>query len=213
MSELKSWIPIDQFLVVHKMLPWFGSRQIRNRATVGGNLMTASPTGDLSVAWLALDAEVALQSRSGVRWVPMKSFFTGYRETAATADELLIAVRVPPRVLPAGSRRIDWVHKVARRDRVDESTVSAAYSFVLDRGGVVTSARLAHGGVAASPTRAIGVEQVMVGSQWSDSGMAGARSALATAFSPAGDMRATASYRARLVTNLFDRCLAETANA
>ena len=213
MAELKSWIPADQFPTIHKVLPWFGSRQIRNRATVGGNLMTASPIGDLSVAWLAVDAEVALQSRTGVRWVPVSSFFTGYRQTAATGDEVLIAVRVPPRAVPSGGRRVEWVHKVARRDRVDISTVIAAYSVVLDRAGVVTDARLAYGGVAATPARAIGAEKLMVGSAWSDAGMANARAALATEFSPIGDVRATASYRARLVTNLFDRCLAETAIA
>lgn len=212
MAELKSWIPAEDFPTIHRVLPWFGSKQIRNRATVGGNLMTASPIGDLSVVWMALDAEVALQSRTGVRWVPVSSLFTGYRQTAATADELLIAVRVPPRSVPSGSRRVEWVHKVARRDRVDISTVIAAYSIVIDHAGVVTDARLAYGGVAATPARAVGAEKIMVGSPWGDAGMASARAALATAFSPIGDVRATASYRARLVTNLFDRCLAETAN-
>ncbi len=211
MAELKSWIPAEKFPVIHTVLPWFGSRQIRNRATVGGNLMTASPIGDLSVAWLALGAEVALQSRAGVRWVPVGAFFTGYRQTAAMADELLIAVRVPPRGIPAGSRRVEWVHKVARRDRVDISTVIAAYSIVVDGAGVVTDARLAYGGVAATPVRAIGAEKLMVGSRWDDSGMAAARAALDGAFSPISDVRATASYRGRLVGNLFDRCLAETA--
>ena len=210
MTELKSWIPAEQFPTVHKVLPWFGSRQIRNRATVGGNLMTASPIGDLSVTWLALDAEVALQSRTNVRWVPVASFFTGYRQTAATADELLVAVRVRPQGVPSGGRRVEWLHKVARRDRVDISTVIAAYSIVIDAAGIVTAARLAYGGVAATPARAIGAEKLMIGGHWSDEGMANARTALAAAFSPIGDVRATASYRARLVTNLFDRCLAET---
>ena len=67
--------------------------------------------------------------------------------------------------------------------------------------------------VAATPARATAAEKAMVGSAWSDAGMANARAALATEFSPIGDVRATASYRARLVTNLFDRCLAETAIA
>jgi xanthine dehydrogenase iron-sulfur cluster and FAD-binding subunit A len=213
MTDLKAWVPAEQFPTIHKVLLWFGSRQIRNRATVGGNFMTASPIGDLSVTWLALDAEVLLQSRTNVRWVPVVSFFTGYRQTVATAEELLVAVRVRPRGVPLGGRRVEWVHKVARRDRVDISTVIAAYSIELDGAGVVTDARLAYGGVAAMPARAIAAEKSMIGNHWSDEGMADARTALATAFSPIDDVRATASYRARLVTNLFNRCLAETANA
>ena len=91
------------------------------------------------------------------------------------------------------------------------STVIAAYSIVVDGAGVVTDARLAYGGVAATPVRAIGAEKLMVGSRWDNSGMAAARAALDGAFSPISDVRATASYLGRLVAKLFDRCLAETA--
>lgn len=211
MSELKAWLPEEHCGLVHRVLPWFGSRQVRNRATVGGNLMTASPVGDLSVVWLALDAEAVLQSPAGTRKVPMADFFTGYRAVAAAPDELLVGVRLRPRKAPPGGRRIEWAHKVARRDRVDISTVIAAYVIDVDQSGVVTAARLAYGGVAATPARAIAAEAALVGRTWDAAGAADARAALATAFQPISDVRASASYRARLVTNMFDRCLAETA--
>ena len=209
-AELKVWVSPVTLPLVHRLLPWFGSRQIRNRATVGGNLMTASPVGDLSVAWLALDAKAVVQARTGTRTVPISRFFTGYRQTVVGPDELLMAVRVPPVVVPPGGRRVEWAHKVARRDRVDISTVVAAFTVTLNDRGVVTDARLAYGGVAPVPARAARAESALVGASWDADGTAAARAVLATEFAPIDDVRASVSYRARLVTNLFDRCVAET---
>ena len=195
------------------MLPWFASRQIRNRATVGGNLMTASPIGDMSPVWLAHGAVALIGGRSGIREVRVSDFFTGYRQTAVGADELLVALRVDDDVVPRGGRRVEWVRKVARRNRVDISTVAAAFMVVLDGNERVVSARFAYGGVAATPLRAIVAEDALIGAVWrnGDSHVADARARLGSAFAPLSDHRGSASYRQRLITGLFDACLAETA--
>ena len=197
-----------------QMLPWFASRQIRNRATVGGNLMTASPIGDMSPVWLAHDAVALISGRSAMREVRLVDFFTGYRRTAVGADELLVALRVDDDVVSRGGRRVAWVRKVARRNRVDISTVASAFMVVLDDHETVVSARLAYGGVAATPVRAMGAEDALIGAVWrnGDGRVADARARLGSAFAPLSDHRGSASYRQRLITGLFDACLAETAN-
>lgn len=196
-----------------QMLPWFASRQIRNRATVGGNLMTASPIGDMSPVWLAHDAVALIGGSSGIRDVRVADFFTGYRRTAVGADELLVALRIDDAVVPPGGRCVAWVRKVARRNRVDISTVAAAFLVILDEHGTVVSARLAYGGVAATPVRAVGAEDALIGAVWRDADgrVAEARARLGSAFAPVSDHRGSASYRQRLITGLFDACLAETA--
>jgi xanthine dehydrogenase iron-sulfur cluster and FAD-binding subunit A len=149
---------------------------------------------------------------SGIREVRLADFFTGYRQTAVGVDELLVALRIDDRVPPPRGRRVAWVRKVARRDRVDISTVAGAFLVVLDDRGTVVSARLAYGGVAATPVRALGAEDALIGAVWrdGDGGVKDARALLGSAFAPLSDHRGSASYRQRLITGLFDACLSET---
>ncbi len=190
--------------ILRELLPLFSSRLIRNRATLGGNLATASPIGDSPPVLLALDAEVRLASREGERSVPLASFFTGYRKTAMKPGELLVSVRIP-KPFPSIAR----FYKVSKRHHDDISTVAAAFALELD-GGVVTKARLAYGGVAATPVRATKAEAALVGKRWSASSVAEARAALEGAFTPMTDQRGSAAYRAAMVTRLIDKLWAET---
>ncbi len=212
MTALEDFLRDGGVPLAGQMLPWFASRQIRNRATVGGNLMTASPIGDMSPVWLAHDAVALIGGSSGIREVRVADFFTGYRQTAVGADELLVALRIDDSVAPPRGRRVAWVRKVARRDRVDISTVAGAFLVVLDDRGTVVSARLAYGGVAATPVRALGAEDALIGAVWrdGDGGVKDARALLGSAFAPLSDHRGSASYRQRLITGLFDACLSET---
>ena len=182
---------------LQKMIRVFASRQIRNRATVAGNLVTASPIGDLAPVFLALDAQVELSSVAGARVVPLDAFFTGYRKTVRRPDEVLTAVLIPH---PATHAIFDS-YKVSKRRELDIAIVSAGFRVdVVD--GVVTAARLAYGGVAATPARATDAEQALVGQPW-PGGAAAALPALETAFSPLDDVRSGASFRQDLVSSLF----------
>lgn len=191
--------------VLGELLPRFSSRLIRNRATLGGNLATASPIGDSPPVLLALDAEVRLASIRGERRLPLDSFFTGYRKTALENDELLVSVRIP-KPLPAISR----FYKVSKRRHDDISTVAAAFALDLDSAGIVTRARLAYGGVAATPARARAAEAALVGKPWCAESVDAIKPELASAFTPMTDQRGSAEYRKAMVVRLIEKFWQET---
>lgn len=194
------------FPALDDMLHWFAARPIRNRATVGGNLGTASPVGDLAPVFLALGAQVKLAGGAGERTLPLTDFFTGYRTTALGPGELIAAVRLP-KTQPAMTR----AYKVGKRGADDISTVAAAFAVGLDDGGRVRAARLAYGGVAATPVRAFAVERALIGQPWTEATVRDAAAALRELFTPLSDLRGSAAYRSRLVGNLFERFFYEQA--
>ena len=134
--------------VFREWLQLFASPLIRNRATIGGNLATASPIGDAAPLLLALDAEVHLAGPDGRRTMPLADFFEGYRRTKMASSELITAVDIP-KPLPQLAR----FYKVAKRRLDDISTVAAAMALDLDTNERVVRARFAFGGVAATPLR------------------------------------------------------------
>ena len=128
------------------MLRVFGSRQIRNRATMGGNLVTASPIGDSAPLLLSLDASVVLASESGERTLPLSQFFVSYRQTALQKDEVLKTIIIPRGgAAPGLTRQAAW-YKVSKRREMDISTVAAAFVVDLDAQNVIRHARLGYGG-------------------------------------------------------------------
>jgi xanthine dehydrogenase small subunit len=191
--------------VLTELFPLFSSRLIRNRATLGGNLANASPIGDSAPALLALGAEVVLASASGERTIGVHELFTGYRKTALKAGEVIATVRIP-KPFPTLNR----FYKVSKRVHDDISTVAAGFALELDEDGVVVSARLAYGGVAATPVRAAAAEKALVGKKWSAKAARGARALLESAFQPMSDQRGSAEYRKAMVTRLFDKLCSET---
>ena len=152
----------DEYPELRDMLLVFGSRQIRNRATLGGNLVTASPIGDSAPVLLALDAKVVLASASGERVLPIDEFFVSYRKTALQPGEILKSVIIP-RFRPNESWRRKF-YKVSKRREMDISTVAGCFAVRLSEDGTVAHARLAFGGVAAMPMRARETERALVGS-------------------------------------------------
>ena len=117
-------------LVVREWFPLFASPLIRNRATLGGNLATASPIGDGAPLLLALNAKVRVASARGERTVPLDEFFLGYRKIALEAGELLVSVKVP-KPFPA----LAGFYKAAKRRMDDISTVAACFAVDLDELG------------------------------------------------------------------------------
>ena len=185
--------------LLETMLQSFAARQIRNRATLGGNLATASPVGDLALVLLACDASVTLVSAEGKRALPLSEFFTGYRTTVQRPGELIRSVTVPKQ-----TGRLEAVYKVGKRGADDISTVAAAFSLELSV-GVIVSARLAYGGVAATPVRAYEVETFLRGKPWNEHTASEAATRLRSLFTPLSDLRGSAEYRRALVGNLFEK--------
>ncbi|MEI6106152.1 MAG: FAD binding domain-containing protein, partial [Opitutae bacterium] len=146
-----------------KMLRVFAARQIRNRATLGGNLVTASPIGDSAPVLLTLDASVVLATGKGERTVALADFFTGYRQTVLKPGEIMREIVLPrggPR--PSLIRRVDFL-KVSKRRELDISIVAGAFLLECNAQGIVHKARLAYGGVAAMTQRARRAETALVG--------------------------------------------------
>ena len=181
------------------MLSVFGSRQIRNVATLGGNLGTGSPIGDTLPVLLALGATVTVTGPRGERVVAIDDFFTGYRTTACGPDEFIVAIHIP--VPPAGTDVRAF--KVSRRKELDISTVSAAMRLRTAGDGRVDEIVLAYGGMAATPQRASATEEFLSKRPWSRATVDAAMGTLATDFSPLTDVRGSAQYRMLVARNLL----------
>jgi CO/xanthine dehydrogenase FAD-binding subunit len=170
-----------------------GAAQIQNRGTVGGNIANASPAGDSLPLWLALDAEFEVASIRGSRRIPANDFWTGYRETALSADELLIAVHIvihPNDSLvyrKVGTRMAQSISKVVLGGRLRTE------------GGVVTQARVALGSVAAVPVRLVAVESALEGSAINPS----AADLVSGEIQPIDDVRSSATYRTAVATRII----------
>ncbi|MCD2442920.1 FAD binding domain-containing protein [Agromyces sp. SYSU K20354] len=179
--------------LLDQVFPQFASPLIRNRATLGGNLGTGSPIGDTLPALLALEARVVLASVDGEREVDLADYFTGYRTTVRRPDELIRAVRIP---LPMA--HVTAFHKIAKRRFDDISSVAVAFALDFDD-GVVASARIGLGGVAATPIRARATEAALYGQPWNDEIVRNAASVLGSEGTPMSDHRASAEYRALML--------------
>uniref|UniRef100_Q02C49 Molybdopterin dehydrogenase, FAD-binding n=1 Tax=Solibacter usitatus (strain Ellin6076) TaxID=234267 RepID=Q02C49_SOLUE len=176
----------------------FASPLIRNRATLGGNLATASPIGDAAPLLLALDASVLIAAESGTRTVPLHEFYLDYRKTALAPGEILVSVLIPT-PLPDELR----FYKAAKRRLDDISTVAAAFSLTFDAASRIHTARLAYGGVAAVPLRCTEAEAALTGRSWNQSAVAAATSAIAATIHPLSDHRGSAAYRLALAQSLL----------
>jgi xanthine dehydrogenase small subunit len=197
------------FPSLDEMLHWFAARQVRHRATLGGNLGTASPIGDLPPVLLALDAELRLASAAGERIVAIADFFTSYRQTVLQPQELIRAIRIPKTLTAGAIQRFSQSYKIGKRGTDDISIVAAVFTVDLDEKEHILHARLAYGGVAATPIRAIAVEQFLIGKPWNIVTIQQAKPLLQQAFTPLTDVRGSADYRKRLVANLFEKFFVE----
>lgn len=183
-----------------EMLNRFASQQIRNQGTLGGNLANASPIGDCAPALLALDATLRLRCGSQTRDVLLADFFTGYRQTIMQSGEFITHILIADVTL---SRKLRlW--KVSKRREDDISSVFAAIDLAVDN-GVITRARVAYGGMAATPARAWHCEEALVGNALNAMTLQSAQQALADDFSPLSDARASAEYRLQVAKNLLKR--------
>jgi len=185
----------------------FGSQQIRAMATIGGNIGTASPVGDMLPVLMAHDAGILLAGPSGVRSVPAAEFVVGYRKTACAPDELISGVQIPP--VPAGTE-IRW-YKISRRRDVDIATVSAAFRLELDGTGNVHRTILAYGGMADRTARALRTEAFLNGRSWARAVVQEASELVEREFQPLSDVRGSARFRRVAARNLLTKFWTDTA--
>jgi xanthine dehydrogenase small subunit len=177
-----------------------GAVQVRNAGTIGGNIANGSPIGDMPPPLIALGARLALRRGSERRTMPLEDYFIAYGKQALQPGEFIEAVLIPR---PAPDTLIRIV-KLSKRFDSDISAVCAAFAITI-RKGVVENARVAYGGMAATPKRATAVETALIGRKWTQKTVDAAASALAGDFLPLSDVRGSSAYRLTAAANLIRR--------
>ena len=178
------------------------SIQIRNLATVAGNICRASPSADMPPALLVLDAVVVLAGQAGERVVPLAEFFTGPGRTVRQPNEFLTEIRVPSPSPHSGAAYI----KHSPRRAMDLAVVGVAAAATL-QDGLCRNVRIALGAVAATPRRAREAEAVLEGLEPSAARLAAVARVAATECSPISDVRGSADYRREMVRVNTERAL------
>lgn len=207
LNQVMSLVQKD-FPAFYQILEVFGSRQIRNLATLGGNLGTASPIGDTAPILMAYNATILLESlKSGQREVSLDDFFKGYRETARTPEEVIVAVR-----LPKTNAEKTWVrsYKISKRKDLDISTLSGGFRLERNTQNEVTAIKLVYGGMAAITKRAQKTESFLIGKKWTRPQIEEAMTQIDKDFTPISDVRGSVEMRRIAAKNLLLKFWSET---
>ncbi|MBO6854923.1 MAG: xanthine dehydrogenase small subunit [Marivivens sp.] len=181
-----------------EMIRRYASEQVRNAATIGGNIANGSPIGDNPPVLIALDATLHLRHRDVSRDLPIEEFFIDYGKQDRAAGELVTGVSLP-KSAPALRG-----YKLSKRFDQDISAVCGAFNVTIED-GTVTAARIAFGGMAGIPKRASAVEAALIGQPWTEATITAALPAFAKDFTPLTDMRASADYRLETAQNMLLR--------
>ncbi|MEO8531693.1 MAG: FAD binding domain-containing protein, partial [Deltaproteobacteria bacterium] len=187
------------------MLRRYGSRQVRNAATIGGNIANGSPIGDSPPPLIALGAKLHLRLGKKKRTLALEDFFIEYGKQDRKPGEFVEAISIPRQ---ADSLRV-W--KVSKRFDQDISALCGAFNIGIDK-GKVKSARIAFGGMAGTPKRALQAEKALIGKLWSQDVVQAAMQALTSDYQPLSDMRASAAYRMKAAQNLLWRTWLDSQN-
>lgn len=203
-SALESLASYDDSL--GDLLNRFSSTQIRNSGTVGGNIANGSPIGDGAPCLIVLGAELVITSSKQQRRIPIEDFFIDYGKQDLKEDEVLEKFIIPKKT--DGS--LAKFYKLSKRFDQDISAVCAGFALIFDDNDKIATARLAYGGMAATPKRAEQAEQTLIGQSWDEDNVQTAMQALDKDFTPLTDMRASAEYRQTTAKNLLYRFFIET---
>ncbi len=209
--EVGATTPLRQFeLFIKKyysdfniILKRYGSVQIRNVATMAGNIATASPIGDSLPLLLSLDASIVIESFNKKTILPLKNFFIGYRKTKLKKGQFISSIRIP--IL---KKNIFKAYKISKRIDDDISSVCASFNLAIVN-KKIKSIKIAYGGMAAIPKRAIYCEKVLLNSNFSENIILKAQKSLEKDFQPINDMRASKDYRMEIAKNLLIKCFSE----
>lgn len=180
------------------MIRRYGSTQVRNAATIGGNIANGSPIGDGPPALMALGATLHLRRGDVRRYLPLEDYFLDYGKQDRKPGEFVEAISIP--------REPDRLrcYKLSKRFDQDISAVCGCFAITVTD-GIVTEARIAFGGMAGIPKRATRTEAALIGQPWTVSTAQAAAVAMADDFTPLSDMRASADYRLKAAQNLMLR--------
>ena len=185
-----------------EMVRRYASEQVRNAATLGGNIANGSPIGDNPPALIALGATLHLRKGAARRDLPIEDFFLDYGKQDRQPGEYVSGVTIPK--LAPGLR----VYKLSKRFDQDISAVLGAFNLTIE-GDKIASARIAFGGMAGIPKRAARVEAALVGKAWSDATIEAAIGEFGKDFQPMTDMRGSAAYRLEAAQNMLRRYFAD----
>ena len=188
------------------ILKRYGSDQIRNVGTIAGNIVTASPIGDTLPLLLSLDAKIVLQKKSNKTVLPLKKFFISYRKTRLKKGEFIHSI-----IIPIFKKNIFKAYKISKRVDDDISTVCASFNLEIIN-NKIKNVKIAYGGMAPIPKRAINCEKTLVNSSLSEESFNKAMKKLERDFAPIDDMRASKSYRMEIAKNLLIKCFLEIKN-
>jgi carbon-monoxide dehydrogenase medium subunit len=178
------------------------SPQVRNRATLAGNICNAVPSADSVPPLLVLEAKLKVMSQKGERILPIEDFFTGPNETVLTGGELLTEIQIPP--LP--SNGVGIYLKLSPKGSMDLATVGVA-ALVINEDGYCKDIRVALGAVAPTPIRAKKAEGILRGQRFSDDLIESTAQTAAEESQPIDDHRASADYRRGMVQTLVRRAI------
>ena len=204
-------IEFEQFIKKHypdfnSILKRYGSVQIRNVGTIAGNIATASPIGDTLPLLLSLDAKIVLQKNSKKTVLPLNKFFISYRKTKLQKGQFIHSI-----IIPILKRNIFKAYKISKRVDDDISSVCASFNLeVINK--KIKNIKIAYGGMASIPKRAINCEKILINSSLSEDSFNKAKKYLEKDFAPINDMRASKDYRMEVAKNLLMKCFIEIKN-
>jgi len=188
------------------ILKRYGSVQIRNVATIAGNIATASPIGDSLPLLLSLDASISIDSFDTKTILPLKDFFISYRKTKLKKGQFISSIRIP-----IYKKNIFKAYKISKRIDDDISSVCASFNVAIVN-KKIKDIKIAYGGMASIPKRAIHCEKMLLNSDFSNEIILKAQISLEKDFQPISDMRASKNYRMEIAKNLLLKCFAEIKN-
>lgn len=203
-----SRISADPLIIQHAPLlaqavRTIGGPALRNMATIGGNIITASPAGDSLPPLYVLDAEVEVVTQNGKRCFPIGEFITGAGQNTLRSGEIMSRILVPVgETFPC-----QWFEKIGRRKAMAIAVTSCSGLVRLSGKGTIEAARFAWGSVAPTVVRLPLLEEKLIGASLDDDTISWAKQLVCDGVSPISDVRATADYRRRVAGNLLVRLL------
>jgi len=192
----------QKFTILAQAAYTMAAPQVRNRATLAGNICNAVPSADSVPPLLVLEAKLKVMSQKGERILALENFFTGPNETVLTDRELLVEILIPP--VPSNTRGIYL--KLSPKSSMDLATVGVA-ALVISEDGLCKDMRIALGAVAPTPIRAKKAEGMLRGQRFSDELIERTAQIAAEESRPIDDHRASAQYRREMVQTLVSRAI------
>ena len=182
-----------------QILKRFGSIQIRNVCTIAGNIATASPIGDTLPLLLSLDSQIIIKDKDKTRILPLNGFFISYRKTKLKKGQFIHSIRIP-----LLGKNIFKAYKISKRIDDDISSVCASFNVELEN-NKIKKIKVAYGGMANIPKRAVNCEKILLNSPLSDNTINKAKKSLEKDFKPITDVRASQKYRMEIAKNLLEK--------